>query len=209
MYKTIKTIIMMLVCLGTFHGLSVADVIIFDDQIVKGDIQYATVTTNMAYEGTSSVFYTTDSTSLSVFKFNLAGSVEISTNHVLNMRMNFDTTAGGSAKLRRMQIITSSSTIYTYEAADGLFLVDGASAPVSSGRVIFDDDINTWQLLSLDLNQSPGPLDVSKLRQVNLVFNDPVDVYVDDVTVAAIPEPATLGLFAIGVGVAMLLRKAN
>lgn len=90
------------------------DVILFDDAIVKGAVQNAIVTTDAAYEGTSSVYYSTESTLLSVFKFDLIGSVETGTNRYLQMRINFDPSKG-VAKLRRIQLISSAGTIYTYE----------------------------------------------------------------------------------------------
>ncbi len=167
----------------------VQEVVIFDDDIVQGQIQGGSITTDTSFEGDASIFYTTQSTGYTTLGFDITGSVEIGIRRYLNMWVNF---AEGSpnAKIRRMQVYSSNGTLYTYDPTTGAqYYVDGQPAVVSGSRIQFDDNPDTWQLLTLDLFSLPGPMDTTKLRIARVVFQDPVDCYIDDVTVTAEPIP--------------------
>lgn len=167
------------------HG---GDVVIFDDNIANGQIIGADVSTERSYEGTSSVNYTTETDSgYTVFKFDLTSSVTVGPNRFLQMRVNFDpNTTYPASKIRRIQIIPTGGSAVTFEPDNADYYVDRQPAEVLSDRILFDSEPNTWQLMTLDLSSTPGiPNESTQLRQVNVVFHDAVNCFVDDVRVVS------------------------
>jgi hypothetical protein len=118
--------------------------------------------------------------------FDLTGSVFIGNNHYLNMFVNFVPDVNHSdAKIRYISIESLSQTKeYKLDVVPKpVFYIDGVEVKSTTSRIIFDRDPSSWQLLTLDMSSGPGFIDPSNLRKVRVITYDPVNLYIDNVTV--------------------------
>lgn len=186
--KKMKNIFLLLiVCLSSLAVFAEDDVVLFDDDIIAGQIQFGTLTNDMAYEGSASILHSTDSTNYTATNLDIIGSTEIGSRTYLNMRVNFAADSP-STKIRYITLYSSTGTQYTYDPYyTSQFYVDGEPATIQASRVLFDDDPTTWQLMTFDISQAPGPMDTTQIRIVKIMFKDPVECYIDDVRVTSEP----------------------
>ncbi|QHI69179.1 FG-GAP repeat domain-containing protein [Tichowtungia aerotolerans] len=145
------------------------------------------VSEDMAFAGKESLNFLTESNDNTVAEIDLASAAVIGKNRFLQMRVNFDPKAKcPAAKIGWIEILTSQSMTVAYTPNTAVYYIDELPASILDERLSFDADPGTWQLLTLDLG-SVDQLDFSEvdISRISIVFQDAVNVYIDDVRLVA------------------------
>ncbi|QHI69180.1 FG-GAP-like repeat-containing protein [Tichowtungia aerotolerans] len=176
------------------------DVVLFDDQLIIGNLQGGTVTNGVARSGKASIFGTCEGDVYLSVTLDLLGNVDIENARYLKFFMNFavdDTHANRTLKYVRIYEYNGyglSNDVVIYNSAltnsCGVFYLDGrAVSPGSS--VELDADPSTWQSVVLDLqsgDRTPGIPTMAAsgvIRRIDFIFKNATQVYMDDISAFA------------------------
>jgi hypothetical protein len=181
---------------GSNSVYSQNQLVLFDDAS-DWKIQGGNITDRKAYSGTSSIYTENNKDGFYYVAIDIDPAVDIMQNSILSMRVNCEVDdLHRPANLRWVDLTTlpndnSAGTVTYYpdnnhgvRAAD--YRVDNKRV---TGSIVFDDDSESWQTLSLDLKSSPGIPVIDGLtasthvRKIKLVFKHPVKLFIDDIVI--------------------------